>query len=77
MKNNKNKKLYLLTPKDIRKIRSLVKILEKAIVELAELKRITTFDDDRRFYTPHESDLIEEQYFLEKQLEFFPSEDDF
>jgi hypothetical protein len=73
----KNKNLYLLTPKDLRKIRNLVRILEKAITEIAELNRITTFDDQRRSYQPHESDLIEEQYFLEKQLEFFSRENDF
>jgi hypothetical protein len=77
MGKQKNKNLHLLAQEDIRKIKKLVRILEKALVELVELKRVTTFDDERNHYTPHASDLIEEQSYLEYQLEFFPTKTDF
>jgi hypothetical protein len=64
------KNLYLLTPDDLKRIRKLVRHLDRALRELVELKRITTFDDLRESFPPHESDLIEEASFIEHQLEF-------
>ena len=49
-------------------MRKLVRHLERALRELIELKRITTFDDLRESFPPHESDLIEEASFVERQL---------
>jgi len=65
----KSKKLYLLTPTEIKRIRKLVRHLERALQELVEMKRITTFDDLRESFPPCESDLIEESSF-ENQLAF-------
>lgn len=65
------KSLYILTSKDIRKIRRLTKTLELALTDLIELRRITTLDDTREYYNVHESDLTEERSYLEYQLEFF------
>jgi len=64
------KNLYLLTPSDLKRLRRLVRHLDKALAELIELKRITTFDADRESFPPHESDLIEETSFIEHQLAF-------
>lgn len=64
------KNLYLLTPADLKRMRKLVRILDRALAELVELKRITTFDDQRPSYPPHESDLAEEASFIEQQLVF-------
>lgn len=60
--------LFLLTPREIKRMRKLVRHLERALRELIELKRITTFDDLRESFPPHESDLIEEASFIERQL---------
>lgn len=68
--NKEIKNLFLLTPADIKRIRKLVRHLDRALSELIELKRITTFDDQRELYPPHESDLLEELSFIERQLEF-------
>lgn len=73
----KNKNIYLLTSQDLRRIKKLARTLEMALAELIELKRITTLDDERRHYSPSESDLLEEQSFLEYQLEFFPRNSEF
>ncbi len=67
---NSQKNLFLLTPLDIRRMQKLVRHLESAIAEIIELKRITTFDDQRRHYSPAESDLIEEVSFFEQQIPF-------
>jgi hypothetical protein len=66
----KMKKLFLLTPADIKRMRKLVRHLDRALCELVEIKRVTTFDDQRRHYSPGECDLIEESAFVEYQLEF-------
>lgn len=67
------KNLYLLTPADLKRMRRLVRTLDRALIELIELKRVTTFDDERPSCPPHESDLIEEASFIEHQLVFpFP-----
>ena len=66
----KMKKLFLLTPADIKHMQKLVRHLDRALCELVEIKRITTFDDQRRHYTPGECDLLEEASFIEHQLEF-------
>ncbi len=76
MTKDVTKNLYLMTPADIKRLRKLVRVLEKAIAELVELKRITTFDDQRNYHPPFESDLIEEQSFIEYQLELTPKPDD-
>lgn len=67
---NELKNLFLLTTADLKRIRKLVRHLDKALAELIELKRITTFDDLRESYPPHESDFIEETAFLEYQYTF-------
>ncbi len=61
------KDLFLLSPREIKRMRKLVRHFERALQELIELKRITTFDDLRESYPPHESDLIEEASFVERQ----------
>lgn len=70
MMRSETKNLFLLTPADIKRVRKLVRYLDLSLRELIELKRITTFDDEREFYSAHESDLIEESSFLEDQLKF-------
>lgn len=67
---NEIKNLFILTPMDLKRIRKLVRHLDRALQELVELKRITTFDDVRESYPEHESDLIEESSFIEHQLGF-------
>jgi hypothetical protein len=69
------KNLFLLTSSDIRRIRKLVRHLDRALRELVELKRVTTFDDERDFYPSHESDLIEQASFIEHQLRFRLNQD--
>ena len=64
------KTLYLLSPADLKRMRKLVRLLDRALAELVVQKRITTFDDDRRSYPPCESDLIEEASFIDYQLAF-------
>jgi len=72
------KKLFLLSPDDIRRMRKLIHHLDRALCELIELKRVTTFDDQRQHYTPGECDLIEDASFIENQLEFhFKNNPDF
>lgn len=66
----RNKNQFLLTSQDVRRIRKLTKTLELALADLIELRRITTFDDIRHHPNPYECDLIEEQSFLEYQIEF-------
>ena len=66
----KSKQIYLLTPQDLKRISKLVRHLERAISELAELRRVTTHDDPRSHYTPNECDIIEEASFIKRQLEF-------
>lgn len=67
---NELKKLFLLTPADLKRLRKLVRRLDDAITELIELKRITTFDDLREHYPPAESDFVEETSFVEYQYTF-------
>ena len=64
------KNLYLLTPADLKKMRRLIRHLDKALAELCELKRVVTFDQRPNPYPPHESDFIEEASFIEHQLNF-------
>lgn len=69
------KNIYILSNTDIKKLKQLTRILEKALVELIELRRVTNFDDNvRNYYPPAESDLIEERSFLEYQLNLIPPE---
>lgn len=72
---SETKNLFLLTNADIKRIRKLVQHLDLALRELFELKRITTFDDERTFYSAHESDLIEESSFVGDQLKFQMNQD--
>jgi hypothetical protein len=67
---NELKNLFLLTQTDIKRMRKLVHHLERALSELIELKRVTTFDQAIDPYPPHESDLIEEASFVSQQLAF-------
>lgn len=72
MKHDPLKNLYLLTHADLKKMRKFVRLLESAVVEIAELKRVTTFESDRReSFPPAESDLIEERSFINNQFELF------
>ena len=61
--------LYLLDKQDIKRIREMVDLLEKAVQEIIELKQITTVKTDP--YAAAQSDLIEEESFIEQQLDFF------
>lgn len=72
---SETKNLFLLTSADIKRVRKLVRHLDSAIRELIELKRITTFEDERDFYSAHESDLIEESSFVEYQRTFRLNQD--
>lgn len=60
--------LFLLTPTEIKRMRKLVRHLERALQEIIELKRITTFDDLRESFPQHESDLIEEASFVRRNI---------
>lgn len=73
---NELKNLFLLTPADLKRMRKLVRHLDRALRELVELKRVTTFDDLRQSFPPHEADLIEESSFIEHQLAFHLKNDD-
>lgn len=71
--------MYLLTNADIRKVRKFTRLLERAIIEIIELKKVRTIDDvARNYYPPGESDFTEEKSFLEYQLKLnFPTNEDF
>ncbi len=64
----KREDLFLLTPKEIKRMQKLVRHLERALTELIEIKRIATLDDLRASFPPHESDFIEEASFIEYEL---------
>jgi hypothetical protein len=68
---NEMKNLFLLTSQDLKRIRKLTRHLDRALQELIQIKRITTFDDLRESYPPHQSDLAEEASFIEQQLAFW------
>jgi hypothetical protein len=73
------KNIYLLNQADLKKMRKLTRLLACAIIELIELKKVTTPGDvGREYYPPAESDLIEERSFLEYQLKLnFPDTENF
>lgn len=66
------KKSYLLENRDIRRIRKMVRILENAIIEIVELKKLVAPKTDP--FAPAQTDLIEEAYFIERQLDLFAAE---
>lgn len=66
------KKSYLMENQDIRRIRKMVRLLEKAIVEIIELKKLVAPKTDP--FAPAQTDLIEETHFIEQQLDFFARE---
>ena len=71
-------KQYLLNGKDVRKIKRMVRLLDKALAEIVQLKALR--DPDEPFpHPPAQSDLIEESWFVEQQLsliEHIPSRTD-
>ena len=66
------KKSYLLENQDIRRIRKMIRLLEKAIVEIVELKKLVAPKTDP--FAPGQTDLIEETHFIEQQLNLFAAE---
>ena len=66
------KKSYLLENQDIRRIRKMIRLLEKAIVEIVELKKLVAPKIDP--FAPGQTDLIEETHFIEQQLDLFTAE---
>ncbi len=63
------KKIYLLEKEDFRKIRKMLRLVEKAIVEIIKLKEIKKPNLDP--FPPAQTDVIEETWFVEQQLSLF------
>lgn len=61
------KNSYVLDAADIRRLRRMIRLLEKAVVEIVLLKRLVPPDTDP--YAPAQTDLIEEASFIEHQLD--------
>lgn len=65
--NKRVKSSYVLDVADIRRLRHMVRLLEKAVVEIVLLKKLAPPETDP--YAPAQSDLIEEADFIGKQLD--------
>jgi hypothetical protein len=61
------KSQYVLDIHDIRRLRHMIRLLEKAIVEIVLLKKLTPPAIDP--FAPAQTDLIEETHFIEQQLD--------
>ena len=64
-KNIKNS--YVLDIGDIRRLRHMIRLLEKAVVEIVLLKKLDPPATDP--FAPAQTDLIEEAYFIDQQLD--------
>ncbi|NJL26305.1 MAG: hypothetical protein HC902_14930 [Calothrix sp. SM1_5_4] len=58
---------YVLDVADIRRLRHMIRLLEKAVVEIVFLKKLAPPDTDP--YAPAQTDLIEEACFIDQQLD--------
>ena len=63
------KKNYLIEPSDIKRIRKMIRLIEKAVVEIILLKELRPPETNN--FAPAQTDVIEESYFVERQLELF------
>lgn len=61
------KNTYLLDTRDIRRIRHMAQLLEKAVVEIIALKQLKIPETNP--FAPMQTDLIEETHFIEQQLD--------
>lgn len=61
------KNSYVLDVADIRRLRHMIRLLEKAVVEIVLLKKLAPPDTDP--YAPAQTDLIEEAYLINQQLD--------
>jgi len=63
----KVKSTYVLDINDIRRLRHMLKLLEKAVVEIVLLKKLEAPPTNP--FAPAQTDLIEETHFIEQQLD--------
>jgi len=63
----KVKSTYVLDINDIRRLRHMIKLLEKAVVEIVLLKKLEAQPTNP--FAPAQTDLIEETHFIEQQLD--------
>ncbi len=61
------KNIYLLDARDLKRLRHMARLLERAITEIVELKKLVPPSTDP--FAPAQSDLIEEAHFVEQQLD--------
>ncbi len=66
------KKSYHLNSRDIRRLRHMVRLVEKAVVEIVKLKEF--IPPETYPFAPAQTDVIEETYFVEQQLKLFINE---
>lgn len=55
------KKQYLINTDDLKRLRKMIKILDRAIMEIIQIKQLKTEIADN--YGPAQSDLVEEEGF--------------
>lgn len=63
----KIKNTFCLDISDVRRLRHMIRLLEKAVVEIVLLKKLQPPTTDP--YAPAQTDLIEETHFIEQQLD--------
>ena len=63
----KVKSTYVLDINDIRRLRHMLKLLEKAVIEIVLLKKLEPPLTDP--FAPAQTDLIEETHFIDQQLD--------
>ncbi len=66
------KKSYHLNNRDIRRLRHMVRLVERAIVEIVKLKEF--IPPETYPFAPAQTDVIEESFFVEQQLNLFMTE---
>jgi hypothetical protein len=63
------KKSYHLDSRDIKRLRHMVRLVEKAVVEIVKLKEF--IPPETYPFAPAQTDVIEETHFVEQQLNLF------
>lgn len=64
---------YLIDTGDLKRLRKMIKLLDSAITEIIQAKKLKTEKLDP--HGPAQSDLIEEEWFARQQLTFFEESD--
>ena len=67
------KKQYLIDNKDLRRIKQMIKLVDRAIIEIIAIKELKTEKPDT--LGSGQSDLIEEEWFARQQMNLFEDTD--